>query len=300
MVKRINRFLKGSDFVEFYKMQGAGNDFIIINNMKLNIPLDELPLIAKKLCQRKVSIGADGLMAVDYSNGDADFKMRFYNRDGSIGEMCGNGARCIARYAYINNIAGKKMTFETGAGIVNAEVLEGRLVKVLLNNPEIIKLYNDIEIDDTTYECSYIELGRPGLPHAVVKYNLQQAEENKLREIGIKIRYYSGFPKGANVNFFEIIDDNTVLVKTYERGVEDFTLACGTGSASTAAALMLKGYLKGNKAKIVSEGGELFVEAVKTDTIIDKLYLIGNTNIVAIGKVMDEDLNRGWHYNSNY
>ncbi|MDD4088726.1 MAG: diaminopimelate epimerase [Tissierellia bacterium] len=276
--------------MEFYKMQGAGNDFIIINNMKSNIPVEKLSVVAKKLCERKVSIGADGLMAVDYHEGNADFKMRFYNRDGSIGEMCGNGARCISRYAYINNIARKKMTFETGAGIVNSEVLEGRLVKVLLNNPEVVKLYNDIEIDGINYECSYIELGAPGLPHAVVKYNLKQADVNKLREEGIKIRYYDGFPKGANVNFFEVLNENTALVKTYERGVEDFTLACGTGSASTAAALILKGYLKGNTVKIINDGGELFIEVEKTDNKISKLFLIGDTNIVAIGKVMDEDL----------
>jgi diaminopimelate epimerase len=276
--------------MEFCKMQGAGNDFIVINNMKLNIPVDKLPAISKKLCQRKVSIGADGLMAVDFPDGDADFKMLFFNRDGSIGEMCGNGARCISRYAYINNIAGKKMTFETGAGIVSAEILEGRLVKIMLNNPEVINLYNDIEIDGINYELSYIELGNPGLPHAVVKYNLKQADENKLREEGIKIRYYKGFTKGVNVNFFEVLDENTVLVKTYERGVEDFTLACGTGSASTAVALMLKGYLKDDKAKMINDGGELYIEVEKTDNKIEKLFLIGTTNIVAIGKIMDEDL----------
>lgn len=150
--------------MEFTKMQGAGNDFIIINNMKLNIPDEKLPAIAKKVCRRKVSLGADGLMVVDYPEGDADFRMRFYNSDGSIGEMCGNGARCISRYAYLNNIADKKMKFETGAGIVYSEVLEGRQVKVQLNNPEVILLDNDIDIDGIKHECSYIELGNPGLP----------------------------------------------------------------------------------------------------------------------------------------
>ena len=276
--------------MEFYKMQGAGNDFIIIDNMKLKIPVEKLSKIAKKLCQRRVSIGADGFMVVDYPDGDADFKMLFYNRDGSIGEMCGNGARCISRYAYINNIAGEKMTFETGAGIVRSEILEGRLVKVLLNSPELIELNNNIEVDGVNYECSYIELGNPGLPHVVVKYNLQQADENKLREVGRKIRYYEGFPKGANVNFYQVLDETTSLVKTYERGVEDFTLACGTGSASTAVVLILKGYLKCNYVEIINDGGELFIEVEKRDNKIDKLYLIGSTNVVAIGKVMDEDL----------
>lgn len=271
-------------------MQGAGNDFIIINNMELKIPVEKLSLIAKKLCQRKVSIGADGFMVVDFPEGEADFKMRFYNQDGSIGEMCGNGARCISRYAYINKIAGKNMTFETGAGIVRSEMLEGRLVKVQLNNPEVIKLDNDIEIDNVKYECSYIELGNPGLPHAVVKYDLQHAENCEIFDAGKKIRYYEGFPKGANVNFFEVINDSTAIVKTYERGVEDITLACGTGSASTALALILKGYLKGSRVKIVVPGGELFIEIEQNNDKIEKLYLIGDTNIVAVGKVMDEDL----------
>lgn len=276
--------------MNFTKMQGAGNDFIIINNMELKFPVEKLSSIANKLCQRKVSIGADGFMVVDNPEGDADFKMRFYNQDGSIGEMCGNGARCISRYAFLNKIAGKKMTFETGAGIVKAEVLEGRQVKVQLNNPEVIKLNNDIEIDNVKYECSYIELGNPGLPHAVVKYDLQHAEDSEIFNIGRKIRYYDGFPKGANVNFFEVINDDTAIVKTYERGVEDLTLACGTGSASTAVALILKGYLKGNKARIIVPGGELYVEIEKNNDKVEKLYLIGDTNIVAVGKVMDEDL----------
>jgi len=277
--------------MEFTKMQGAGNDFIIINNMILKLPVEKLSAIAKKVCQRKISLGADGFMVVDFPDGDADFKMRFYNSDGSIGEMCGNGARCISRYAYLNNIAGKKMKFETTAGIVSAEVLEGRLVKVLLNKPEVIKLNNDIEIDNEKYECSYIELGNPGLPHAVVKFkDLQLAQNSEIFNTGRKIRYYKGFAKGANVNFFEVIDDNTAIVKTYERGVEDLTLACGTGSASTAVALILKGYLKGDKVKIIVPGGELFIEIERTGNNVDKLFLIGDTNIIAEGKIMDEDL----------
>ena len=277
--------------MQFTKMQGAGNDFIIVNNMELKLPVEKIPSIVKQLCQRKMSLGADGFMVVDFPEGDADFKMRFYNSDGSIGEMCGNGARCISRYAYINNIAEKNMKIETAAGIVYAEVLEGRLVKVQLNNPEVIKLNNNLEINNGKYECSYIELGNPGLPHAVVKYDdLKHASDREIFEAGREIRYYEGFPKGANVNFFEIVDDYTAIVKTYERGVENLTLACGTGSASTAVALILKGYLKGNKVKIIVPGGELFVEIEKTHDIVNKLYLIGDTNIIATGEIMDEDL----------
>lgn len=278
--------------MEFTKIQGTGNDFIIINNMKLKLSLDKIPEIARVLCKRKVSIGANGFMVVDFPEGNADFKMRFYNSDGSLGEMCGNGARCIARYAFINKIAHKNMKFETGAGIVFAEITEGRMVKVLLNRPEKIILNSDVEIDGNKYECSYVELGNPGIPHAVVKYNgLKNTNENEIFDLGRKIRFYKGFTKGANANFFDIIDDTTAIVKTYERGVEDFTLACGTGSGSVAVALILKGYLKENKVKVVVPGGELFIEVERVGENVEKLFLIGDTNIIATGEIMDEDLN---------
>jgi len=277
--------------MEFTKIQGVGNDFIILNNMNLRMPLSKIPSIAKKLCERRVSIGADGLMVVDFPEGAADFKMRFYNSDGSIGEMCGNGARCISRYAYINKIAGKDMKFETLAGTVSAEILQHRLVKVQLNNPEKIELDLDIHIDGKSYECSYIELGSPGLPHLVVNYpGLANTEELQIIDIARKFRCYKTFPKGANINFYDISDDSTVIMKTFERGVENFTLACGTGAGSTAVALLLKKYLNNNKVQLLVPGGELFVEVEKSKEKIKKLFLIGDTNIIAVGKVMDEDL----------
>jgi diaminopimelate epimerase len=277
--------------MKFMKIQGAGNDFIIINNMELKFRPERFPSIAKHLCKRKVSMGADGLMAVDFPEGAADFRMHFYNSDGSIGEMCGNGARCISRYAYVNGLAGRMMKFETGAGIVSTEILNGRNVKVELIKPMLIKLNSDVDVGGKIYECSYIELGNPGLPHAVVKFDgLINTEEQDILSLGREIRFLRDFPKGANVNFYEIIDESTAVVKTYERGVEDFTMACGTGSASTAVALIKKGYIKGSKAKIIVPGGELFIEVEEKDGIIEKLYLTGDTNIIAVGEIMDEDL----------
>lgn len=284
--------------MDFFKMQGAGNDFIIINNINLKIPVDKLPAISKRLCSRRLSIGADGFMALDKAEGKADFKMRFYNSDGSLGEMCGNGARCISRYAFVNGLAGKKMCFETGAGLVYSEVLEDhlsdplgeRLVRVLLNNPELIKLDNDIDLEGEKFEASYIELGRPALPHLVVNYDIKNADLDKMRETGKKLRYLKQFSKGTNVNFCQLVGDDSAVIKTYERGVEDFTLACGTGSAATALALSLKGCLKGGKARILADGGELLVEIERTADTIEKLFLTGDTNIVASGKVTDEDL----------
>jgi diaminopimelate epimerase len=290
MVKK-SLIMERSETVEFTKIQGLGNDFIIINNMQLNLPIQKFSNIAKRLCRRRVSIGADGLIIVDYADGNADFKMHFINSDGSIGEMCGNGARCIARYAYLNNLAPKKMTFETLAGLVTAEILDNRLVKVRLNNPEIIKLELDITIDEKVYKCSYIELGNPGLPHLIVNYpGLINIQEPEIFELGKMLRFHEEFPKGANVNFYDILDMDKVVVKTYERGVEGFTLACGTGAGSTVAALILKNEIKSNKVKVLVPGGELLIEVEKNEETIEKLYLVGDTNIIAVGQIFDEDL----------
>ena len=127
--------------MKFWKMNGAGNDFIIINNIEEHIPIDKLGKLAKTLCTRRMSIGADGLMVVDKADGDADYKMRFYNADGSMGEMCGNGARCICRYGYENGLAGEIQTIETTAGIVKGERISERMYKVRLNDPGIVLLH---------------------------------------------------------------------------------------------------------------------------------------------------------------
>lgn len=278
--------------MQFTKMQGAGNDFIIINNIELNIPIEKLPYIAKKICERKLSVGGDALMVVDNPEKDGDFQMRFYNSDGTIGEMCGNGARCIARYAYENKIADESMVIETLAGNVLAWKIDKRKFKIRLNNPEEIKLDNNIVVNGKEYECAYIELGNPGLPHAVVKLDeLDELTYDEIFDLGHKIRYYEGFSKGANVNFYKIIKNNEVRIKTFERGVEDFTLACGTGSGSTATVLSLKGLVeKNNTVNIYSQGGILSVDVdIKKDKV-ENLYLMGDTNIVAFGEIVDEDL----------
>lgn len=277
--------------MEFTKMQGIGNDFIIINNMIEKIPIDKLSKLAKHLCKRKMSLGADGLMVVDFPETEADFKMRFYNSDGSLGEMCGNGARCIARYAYLNKISEKKVKIETLAGIIEAELVDERTVKVLMNNPSEIRIHEDKRIDEHFLLCDYLELGDPGLPHLIVNMEgLEDLEEDEIFAIGRKLRYHKDFPKGSNVNFYRILDEETVSIKTYERGVEDFTLACGTGSVATAALLRLKGYFKGEKIKVINPGRELSVEVILKNFSIHKLYLIGSTNLIGKGQILDEDL----------
>lgn len=277
--------------MKFWKMNGAGNDFVVLNNLEEHLPAELLPQIARILCERHLSIGADGLMVVDAPTQGGDYKMLFFNSDGSVGEMCGNGARCICRYGYENGLAGETQTVETTAGIVTGRRMDSRLYRIRLNDPTTVKLDSPIEVDGIRYACSYVELGDPGLPHAVVPYaNLRQADENELRELGRKIRWHSAFPKGANVNFYEIIGEDHIFERTFERGVEDFTYACGTGTGSLVTVLTLQGKVSGQGVKVDMTGGTLVIDAERQGSQITDLYLTGPTNIVCKGEVTDEDL----------
>lgn len=338
--------------MKFTKMQGVGNDFIIINNIEEEIPNEKFSSLAKRLCTRRMSVGADGLMIVDRATEGGDYRMHFYNADGSLGEMCGNGARCVARYGYEKGLAGEMQHIETTAGMVIGQRLDARKYKVKLN--DITKMLQNLELDIEGQRiiCDYAELGNPGLPHAVVifgeGYNqLRETEENyekagacgdgrslpesvrlsalnenheeiriRLFELGKKIRSCEIFPKGVNVNFCRIIGDNEIDELTYERGVEDFTLACGTGTASVVASLTLKGIVKGKNTKVHVPGGELFItleddisvgDVKCSDVSKDKsttnagpenensvtisgIYLTGLTNLVAEGVICDEEV----------
>ena len=277
--------------MRFWKMNGAGNDFIILNNLAEHLPAEELPAIARTLCERHLSIGADGLMVVDAPTEGGDYRMRFFNSDGSVGEMCGNGARCICRYGYETGLAGETQTVETTAGIVTGRRIDARRYRVRLNDPTTVRLDAAVVVDGVTYPCSYVELGDPGLPHAVVPYHdLRHAEEHALRELGRKLRWHPAFPKGANVNFYELIGEDTVYERTFERGVEDFTYACGTGTGSTVAVLTLRGKVSGRQVAVDMTGGRLLIDAERQGSRITALYLTGPTNIVAKGEVTDEDL----------
>ena len=277
--------------MKFWKMNGAGNDFIIINNMDRSIAEDRWPYIARTLCQRHMSIGADGMMVVTESTGDADYRMMFFNSDGSMGEMCGNGARCIARYGYENGLAGEVQKIETTAGIIYGQRIDKRMYRVRLNDPSVIIPHMKIDVDGREYECAYVELGDPGLPHvAVPVINLREYYEAELFRLGRKIRNHPEFTKGANVNFYEITGPDRIYERTYERGVEDFTYACGTGTGSVVTILTLRGAVSGKKVRVEVAGGELIIDAEREGKKIKNLYLTGPTNIVAKGEVTDEEL----------
>ena len=277
--------------MKFWKMNGAGNDFVVLNNLEEQLPQELFPQVARTLCERHMSIGADGMMVVEKPTLGGDYKMLFFNSDGSMGEMCGNGARCICRYGYENGLAGEIQTVETTAGIVTGQRIDRRLYKIRLNDPTTIKLDAPVEVDGVKYACSYVELGNPGLPHAVVPYhNLKNADTNELRELGRKIRWYHGFPKGANVNIYELLSEDHVYERTFERGVEDFTYACGTGTGSLITVLTLQGKVSGHSVKVDMTGGQLIIDVEREGSAIRNLYLTGPTNIVAKGEVTDEDL----------
>ena len=253
--------------MQCWHMSGAGNDFMVIDARGLTLDFEEM---SKELCALS---GADGFMAVDYSE-RADFKLHFYNSDGSRGEMCGNGSRCICRFAYDHGIAGENMVVETDAGLVSGRRLSESQYLVKLNNPGIVDLNRKGDI-------AYVELGNPGVPHAVVEVpglNWEQAEE--LREQGKALRYDPAFPKGANVNFYSWIGEGKVRVMTYERGVEDYTLACGTGCGSTAVTLWLRGQLPGGKLTAENRGGTLALSVEGENGVVSALYLEGSAVIL--------------------
>lgn len=182
--------------MHFRKVNGAGNDFIILNAIWDDIPIDRMGDIARTLCHRRLSLGADGLMLVTKPEGKADFRMLFYNSDGSMGEMCGNGARCICRYGYETGLSGETQTVETAAGIVTGVRLSQRLYRIRLNDPSVIRLDEDLEVDGVLYRCSYVELGEPGIPHAVVPYaGLRSADETSFGSLAGRCAFTLPFPR---------------------------------------------------------------------------------------------------------
>ena len=213
---------------KFWKMNGAGNDFVVIDNRdrSSNFSTEEIALI----CQRQRGIGADGLLAVEPAEGDADYRMRYYNADGGEAEMCGNGARCFARFVNFLNDGGlEKTSFETIAGVIGADFV-GDQVRIALSDPfdKELKINLDLEGESVTTHSV-----NTGVPHAVVFVD-DLAGLDILR-LGSAIRFHEHFsPAGTNANFVHIESPGAIEIRTYERGVENETLACGTGMAASA------------------------------------------------------------------
>lgn len=273
--------------MRFTKMNGAGNDFIIVENLRGELDEQKLSKLARTLCDRRMSIGADGLMAVVPAKGTADYGMLFFNCDGSLGEMCGNGARCICRYGYEHQLAGETQTIETTAGLVTGERIDAQNYRIRLPQPQNLQ-YLALDVDGQKVGCMYLELGNPGIPHAVVQYpGLREADERELFELGRKLRYHPAFPKGANVNFLEKLGENRFYERTWERGVEDFTYACGTGTGASVYALAEKRRC-GDHVQVEVKGGLLTVDIVRVGKKCTDLLLTGPASLVCAGEVFEE------------
>ena len=252
--------------MKVWHMNGAGNDFMVIDARGMEADFSQLAL---ELCKLT---GADGFMAVDHSE-IADFRLHFYNSDGSRGEMCGNGSRCICRFAYENGIAGESMTVQTDAGIVPGWRIDDTQYRVQLNLPGVLDLRRK---EDT----AYVELGSPGVPHGVKEVpGLSWEQREQLRPMAKALRHDPAFPKGANINLYTWLTEDTVRVLTFERGVEDYTLACGTGCGSLAVTLWAKGQLPGGKLKALCPGGELKLTVEGENGAVTKLLLEGPTQV---------------------
>jgi len=276
--------------MQFWKMNGAGNDFILFNIMDGAIPEQYFSALASTVCERHLSVGADGMMVVSRARCGGDFRMEFYNSDGSAGEMCGNGARCICRYGYETGLAGEVQRVETVAGLVTGYRLDEENYRIRLNDPHVLEENGRLTLDGEEINYSYLELGDPGIPHVVVEYpGLREIDTGKLFALGRALRYHPAFPRGANINFYEHTGENRIYLKTYERGVEDFTYACGTGTGSTAFILWAKGST-GPKVTADMRGGTLTVEIEEEQGTVNNLWLTGPTNIVAIGELTDHNI----------
>ncbi len=247
-------------------MSGAGNDFVVIDARGLDA---DLAALAIKAC---AATGADGFLALDNSS-IADFRLHFYNSDGLRGEMCGNGARCICRYSYEKGIVGDEMTIQTDAGLVYGLRLDDGTYRVRLNNPSVLE-------ENYLGKAAYVELGNPGIPHALLEIpGLRWEDKELLRSMALAIRHDPIFKKGVNVNFYTVLPSGNARILSYERGVEDYTLACGTGSGSLAALLWKQGRIT-DTLTVENPGGNLTLTLSSSGSSVSELHLEGPTQIL--------------------
>ncbi|MFA5271823.1 MAG: diaminopimelate epimerase [Candidatus Omnitrophota bacterium] len=262
--------------IEFTKMVAAGNDFILVDE-KVNISERKLKEFAKNICDRKYGVGADGLLLIGKSK-KADIRMRIFNADGSEAQMCGNGSRCAALYA---SHSAKNVKLETKAGIIESDVSKDS-VKVKLTNPKNIKLNIPLKVNNRNLKVNFINTG---VPHAVIF--VEGLDKIDVHNIGRAIRYHQKFqPKGTNVDFVEMVDDDFIKVRTYERGVEAETLACGTGSTASAVISGFRVQSSGFRViKIETKSGEILkVSFERQNDKIKNVWLEGKARIVYNGR----------------
>jgi diaminopimelate epimerase len=263
----------------FTKMNGAGNDFVLADNRAQNIHLTTAQIV--QLCHRQRGVGADGvILLIPCTSGKAEWAWEFYNSDGSVADMCGNGARCFARY--LQNLLGAKegISFETGAGIIHA-TFHGARVTVNLTNPRDFKLNEKITLSTGVHTIHSVNTG---VPHAVMF--VPDADQAMVQSLGKEIRHHAHFaPKGTNVNFVQQFGDGSIRVRTYERGVEGETLACGTGvTASALVSARLRHFTSPVKVQVQS-GDLLEVGFKETAGEFGAVQLTGPADFVFAGQI---------------
>lgn len=274
--------------IHFYKMSGCGNDFIIIDNRSPVVEEKDLTAFIVGICRRKMSVGADGIILIENSD-TVDFKWRFYNSDGSVAEMCGNGARCVARFAYLNGITGPDMAFETLAGVVSASVSETGLVKIRMTDPLNLELDRSLILKSGKYEISSVNTG---VPHVVMV--VEDIQGTPVKEMGKEIRFHPDFaPAGTNANFVTVQPDNIVAVRTYERGVEDETLACGTGCVASALIVSRKFALASPVTLLTRSGGYLRIYFEHRQDRFSDVYMEGDARVIYRAELCEEAWNYG-------
>lgn len=270
----------GRMMLHFTKMNGAGNDFVVVDNRRGELQLGRETIA--RLCDRHRGVGADGLLAVEPARNGADFRMRYYNADGGEAEMCGNGARCFARFAGRLAGAGERISFETEAGVISAEFV-GDNVRLAMSEPQGMRLRESVQLPGGT--TLTVHSVNTGVPHAVVV--VDDLEAVPVMEYGAGLRYHTHFaPRGTNANFIAPLDAQTLGIRTYERGVEGETLACGTGV--TASALIFH-ELTGAKSPVTVKvrGGDTLSVGFEEEGrgVYRNVTLTGPADFVFVGEV---------------
>jgi len=274
--------------IPFMKLSGAGNDFVIINN--LNRVVDstdsEFMNFVMKVCQRRMSVGADGVLLVEPID-DVDFRMRYFNADGGEVETCGNGARCISKFAYLNGIVSEQMRFLTNAGVYEAEVV-GENVKVRMSDPTDIRINVPLRLEDGVHNVGF---ANSGVPHVV--FFVEDLQATDVFDLGQQTRYHNDFkPAGTNANFIRIHSQELIEIRTYERGVENETLACGTGSIASAIVSATLGEVKSPVSVKTASGVVLKIHFDLENDEVKNVYLEGDARVIFAGELTSE----AWDY----
>ncbi len=273
--------------IPFWKMSGSGNDFVMIDVREKPLVLGAFSLseFIAKICRRGLSVGADGVILLDYSL-KADYAWHYYNADGGEVAMCGNGSRCVARFAYLNHIAPAQHTIETLSGIIHAEVLGKHRDRVRVQLPDPTDCRLHISVSGMATEGHFVNTG---VPHVV--YFVDDVEKVEVVSQGRLTRHHPLFaPAGTNANFVQIISSHQIKIRTYERGVEDETLACGTGSVAAAVIGTAIGKTTSPLEVVTRSGIVLGVHFKQKASAFSEIHLEGDARIIYKGELSEEAL----------